>query len=104
MVRIRSLLALVVALSSSLAYGQLTAGDFHGVTRNEGGSPLPGVQVVVHRVDENTDRSVVSNDHGAFRIENLNPGRYQLTASKEGVGSSPAITVELAAEQSFQVD
>jgi len=99
-----SLFALVVALSSSLAYGQSMLGGLHGVTRTDYGLPLPGVQVVVHRVDENTERNVVSNDHGAFLVENLKPGRYQLTASKVGFGSSPVITVELAAQQSFLVD
>jgi hypothetical protein len=55
-------------------------------------------------VDENTERSVVSNEHGAFLVENLKPGRYQLTASKAGFGSSGVITVELAGLQSFLVD
>jgi len=98
------LFALVVLLSSSLAYGQSMPGALHGFTRTDHGLPLPGVQVVVHRVDENTDRSVVSNEHGAFLVENLQPGRYQLTASKAGFGSSGVITVELAAQQSFPVD
>jgi hypothetical protein len=104
MVRMSSLFALVVALSSSLAYGQLMLGGFHGVTRTDSGLPLPGVQVIVHPVDENAERSVVSNDHGTFQIENLKPGRYQLRASKEGFGSSPVTTVELGAQQSFLVD
>jgi hypothetical protein len=104
MVRISSLFALVVVLSASLAYGQSMFGGLHGVTRTHDGLPLPGVQVVVQRVDENTERSVISNDQGAFLFENLKPGRYQLTASKAGFGSSPVTTVELAAQQSFLVD
>jgi hypothetical protein len=104
MVRISSLFALVVALSSSLAFGQSMLGGIHGVTRADNGLPLPGVQVFVQRVGENTVRRVVSNDHGAFLVENLQPGRYQLTASKEGFGNSPEITVEWTAQQSFVVD
>src|SRR5208283_2505589 len=104
MMRMSSLFALVVVLSSSLAYGQSMFGGLHGVTRTDHGLLLPGVQVVVHRVDENTERSVVSNDQGAFLVEILKPGRYQLTASKAGFGSSPVTTVELAAQQSFLVD
>jgi hypothetical protein len=79
-------------------------GDLHGVTRTDNGLPLPGAQVVVHRVDENTERSVISGDRGAFLVESLKPGRYQLTAGKPGFGSSPVITVELAAQQSLPVD
>ena len=103
MVRMSSVFTLVVALSSSLAYGQSMLGSLSGVTRTDSGLPLPGVQVVVHCVDENTERSVVSNDQGAFLVENLKPGRYQLTASKAGFGSSPLATVELAASQSLLV-
>jgi len=104
MVRMSRLYVLVLALSSSLAYGQSMLGGLHGVTRNDSGIPLPGVQVVVYRVDQNTESTVVSNDHGAFLVENLKPGRYQLTAGKEGFGSSPVTTVELAAQESPLVD
>jgi len=104
MVRMSSLFALVLALSSSLACGQAMLGDLHGVARTDNGLPLPGVQVVVRRVDESAGRSVVSNDDGTFLIEDLKPGRYQLTASKEGFGSLPVTTVELAAQQSFLFD
>ena len=104
MVRMSSLFALVVVLSSSLAYGQSMPGGLHGVTRTDNGLPLPGVQVVVRRMDENTERSVVSNDHGAFLVENLKTGRYHLTASKAGFGSSSVTTVELVAQQSLLVD
>jgi hypothetical protein len=104
MVRIRSLFALAIILSSSLAYGQSMLGGFHGVTQTDNGLPLSGVQVVVHGVDENTERSVISNDRGAFLVEDLKPGRYQLTASKAGFASSAVANVELAAQESFRVD
>ena len=104
MMRISRLFAIVVALSSSLAYGQLTLGDLHGITRNGAGLPQAEVKVVVRRVDSNTERSVVSNDRGAFRVESLKPGRYQLTASKVGYAGSSVTSIELAAQQSLQVD
>jgi hypothetical protein len=62
------------------------------------------VQVAVHNVEENTDRIVVSGADGSFALENLKPGRYQLTARKEGFGSPPATTVELAAGESLRND
>src|SRR5208282_6325399 len=99
MVRMGSLFALVLTLASSLTYGQSMLGELHGITRDESGLPVPGVQVIVHRVDEKIGHSVISNEHGAFRIENLIPGRYQLTASKEGFGIPRVSTIELAAQQ-----
>ncbi len=95
----------VVALAVGAgAYGESTCGEIRGVTRNSGGLPLPDVQVVLHSVEENWDRTVVSGSDGAFIAENLMPGHYQLTAKKEGVGSSAVATVELGAEQSLHVD
>ena len=97
-------LPVVALVVGAGAYGKSTCGDIRGVTRNSGGLPLPDVQVVLHSVEENWDRTVVSGSDGAFIAENLMPGHYQLTAKKEGVGSSAAATVELMAHQSLRVD
>jgi hypothetical protein len=94
----------VAQVASIAAYGKSTFGDIRGVTRNSGGLPLSDVQVVLHSVEENWDRTVVSGSDGAFIAENLTPGHYQLTAKKEGVGSWAAATVELVAQQSLRVD
>jgi hypothetical protein len=65
---------------------------------------VSGVRVVVRSLDDYTDRSIVSNDQGAFLVENLKPGRYQLTASKAGLANLSVTTVELAPQQSLLVD
>jgi len=79
-------------------------GDLRGVTRSVQGAPLPGVQVRVHSVEDNTDRNIVSNDQGAFLVENLRPGRYELRAAKAGLASSTLETVDLKPQQDLQVD
>jgi Putative beta-barrel porin-2, OmpL-like. bbp2/Carboxypeptidase regulatory-like domain len=66
--------------------------------------PAPEAQVVVHSVDENTDRTAVSSADGTFAIVNLKPGRYQLTANKPGFASSRVTELQLAAGQSPRVD
>jgi len=93
-----------VLVSSVCVFGQTSFGDIRGVTENAGGLPLPEVRVAVHNVEENTDRTVVSGADGSFVFVNLKAGHYQLTAKKEGFGSSPAATVELAAGQSLRND
>jgi len=67
---------------SSFADGQSPSGAFRGITRDLDGLLL--VHVVVHTVDGNTERTVVSNDEGAVVVENLKPGHYRLTATKAG--------------------
>jgi hypothetical protein len=97
-------LQVAVQLFGVPAFGQSTFGEIRGVTENRSGLPLPEVQVVVHSEEENTDRTVVSGGDGAFVVENLRPGHYQLTASKEGFQSSSVTAVEVAAGQSLRVD
>jgi hypothetical protein len=79
-----------------------TSAAIHGTTRGAGGTPLASVKVLIHGGD--TDRTVVSGDDGVFFVDNLKPGRYELTANKEGAESSPATTVEVAAQQNLAVD
>ena len=76
--------ALLMLPLSSFAYGQSPSGAIRGITRDLDGLLLAHVQVVVHTVDENTERTVVSNDEGAVVVENLKPGHYRLTATKAG--------------------
>ena len=115
MLRNRALGAALLLLPfSSLAYGHSKSGTIQGTTRGPAGLPLPKVHVVVHSVEENTDLSLISSDQGIFVAENLKPGHYHLTASKEGLklvgfgrigfqGQSET-TVELAAQQKLRVD
>src|SRR6202021_1998081 len=85
-------------------HAQSTFGDLRGTTRDPSGLPLPATSVTAHSLDQNTDRRVTSGEDGAFVIENLKPGRYQLTAVKEGFQKSPAVNVDLSARQSLRVD
>jgi hypothetical protein len=95
---------LPACLALQMAHAQSTFGDLRGVTRDPAGLPLPHAAVTVHSLDENTDRKAVSGDDGAFAVENLKPGHYQLTGTREGFQQSPAVTVELSARQSLRVD
>ena len=95
--------ALLMLPLSSFAYGQSPSGAIRGITRDLDGL-LAHVQVVVHAVNGNTERTVVSNHEGAFVVENLKPGPYQLTATKEGFEGRSETTVDLAAHQTLWVD
>ena len=101
--RIVSLLGAVLLLTP-LSYGGGSFGTVRGVTRNAEGAPLGGVQVVIHSLDEGADRTALSDQRGAFLVEDLKPGRYQLTANKSGLASLLSATVELGPQQSLQVD
>src|SRR5579863_5228643 len=81
-------------------YAQSTFGDIRGTTRDPQGLALPQAVVTLHNLDDNTNRSGLSDDNGSFLFENLKPGRYNLSASKQGFAASATIAMELTARQS----
>jgi hypothetical protein len=93
-----------ISIGLSSAQAGSVSGDIHGVTVNALGAPVPGVQVSVHSMENNTDRNIVSDDDGTFVVGNLPPGRYQLRAAKGGLASASATTVDLAPQQDLRVD
>jgi hypothetical protein len=99
-------ITLLVAAMFAMQAGkaQSVFGDLRGVTRDPSNLPLPSAVVTVHSLDENTDRKTVSSQDGAFLVENLKAGHYQLTASKNGFRDSAPVVVELSARQSLRVD
>jgi hypothetical protein len=84
---------------------EITAlGDLHGVTRDPQGLPVAAAIVVARNLDENTDRIAITGVDGAFMVSDLKPGRYELTAKKDGAGVASPTTVQLSAEQSLTID
>ena len=95
---------LFLCVPAKFAFSQSTFGDIRGTTRDQADAPLGSASVLVHSVDENTDRTVISGDDGSFVVENVKPGHYQLTATKQGFATSSAVALELSARQSLRVD
>jgi hypothetical protein len=76
----------------------------HGTTRYRSGLPLPESLIVVRGAGGDRSRTVASDVNGTFAIEGLDPGRYVVTATKEGFADSAAIDVELAVGQTVDID
>jgi hypothetical protein len=91
------------AQSSIPAYAQAKLADVHGVARL-GGVPVTEVSIVVRSLSDNTARVIQSSVDGSFRVDKLNPGRYELIAKMAGSEVASVMTVDLAAEQSLNVD
>ncbi|SPE37196.1 conserved hypothetical protein [Candidatus Sulfopaludibacter sp. SbA6] len=60
--------------------------------------------LTLHSVDENTNASTISDASGNFVFENLKPGHYTITASKEGFARAVVNQVELVARQNLRLD
>ena len=73
-----------------------STGSLRGVTLGPGGLPLATVSVVVHGLGTAAERRAVSGADGVYVVDDLAPGPYQITASKDGFAETLGTTVEIA--------
>jgi hypothetical protein len=125
-------LFLIAALLGIPVHGQGTTGGLRGVAKGPDGAPASearviarnvkvaarnvkvaarnvkvaarNVKVAARNVNEDADHVVVTAADGTFRIDNLRPGRYRVSASKPPGPASHEVTVELAAGETANVE
>jgi len=85
------------AASSSVEARPLVYGSLRGVTQDSKGSPLAAVSVAIQGTGQ-PGLSLRSSDDGSFAVNELDPGSYRLTASKEGFTKSTTI-VQIVEDQ-----
>ncbi|HEY1760371.1 MAG TPA: TonB-dependent receptor [Bryobacteraceae bacterium] len=96
--------ALLFAALSLPAFGQSSFGLVGGIARNSStGMPVAKAQIVAHNLEKGTDRQTVSDADGIFTFTNLEPGPYEVAATKDGFEKSSA-QVEVAARRVARVE
>jgi hypothetical protein len=108
MTKSKNLVCFLIALSGAVAFAR--AGDeppafaaVRGTTHSMDGIPIPGVRVLAHRIEDNTDSTVTSRADGTFAVDELKPGRYQISARKTGFVGAP-VTLQLAPLETTHLD
>src|SRR5579872_66609 len=71
-------------LFAALAWAQTPTATLVGTVQDPSGGMIPGVTVVARNLDTNLRWTGVSAAAGEFTIPNLPPGKYVVTAEKEG--------------------
>jgi hypothetical protein len=90
------------ALSNPL-FGQ-AVGLVDGVARDSGsGNPVAEVQIVAHHLDKGTDHITITRADGIFTFTNLEPGQYEVVATKSGFQKS-SVHIEVTASQTAKVE
>jgi Carboxypeptidase regulatory-like domain len=74
---------LVAALTCATVFAQNTA-QINGVTKDQSGAVLPGVEITATQANTGAKRSAVTDETGAFLLPNLPIGPYQLEAALPG--------------------
>ena len=81
------LLSVVFALPLS---GQNPTGALRGVVQDATGARIPHAIVVLHPRGSVFERQATTNDRGEFRLDDLQPGDYQLTVNASGFAPAEA--------------
>lgn len=101
---IAALLSLVLLARAPSLLAQSTFGSIVGSVKDATGASVPGAEIVVREIDENTARSAVSNGDGLYEIVNLQPGRYEITAAKDKFRTERISDAQLKARQTLRAD
>ncbi len=88
--RCRRVLAglLLVALAAVEAFAQATEGSLRGYIRDEQGAPMPGVTVTAKSTAATRPLVAVTDETGAYRLLNVPPGDYSVSAELSGFSTS----------------
>ena len=84
----------VVMSVSAFAQASAGTGTISGVVIDPSGAVVPQVEVTVRNVGTNVGRTVTTNEVGRYEVVALQPGSYELRASKSSfaVSSGPGNT------------
>ena len=96
----------VLCATSSVAFAQASAGtgSISGVVTDPSGAVMPDVEVTVRSVGTNVARVVRSNEAGRYEVVALQPGEYEVRASKSGFANLVRTGITLAVGARAVVD
>jgi hypothetical protein len=97
-------LFLIVGVGCGAGWAQTFQGSFTGTLTDPTGAVVPGVLVTVQEVDRGLSRGVTTDSDGTYGVPLLPPGRYRLTAQKEGFAKTVRGPVTLLVNQHLLVD
>jgi carboxypeptidase family protein/TonB-dependent receptor-like protein len=104
---LRSLLAVFVAgslMASAPAFAQSGAGGLNGFIKDEQGGALPGVTVTAKSPELLAPVVGVSDNAGYYRLNNLPPGTYVLSADLPGFRNFQREEILMRAGSTFTID
>jgi hypothetical protein len=80
------------------------AGVLNGITRDSAtGTPVAGVQIVAHSLDGGSDQATITNTEGVFTFTKVDPGKYEIAATRSGFRKI-STNVEVLASKSVSVE
>jgi len=95
------LIALLVVLTGSAAYAQLSTATLSGNVTDKSGAVIPNAQVRITNIDNGSVRNVTSNGSGLYTGPNLQSGNYAVEVSAPGFSSveQKGVVLNVGAQQ-----
>lgn len=95
---------LVIIFAAATATAQNVGGSLRGALEDATGARIADATIVVHALAGAEHRSVQSDSHGLFRIDDLAPGRYRVVATASGFAEADAdVTVDVSSIRDITV-
>src|SRR6266851_3994705 len=79
---------LLIFLTPSLVFSQMAARTLSGKVASEAGSCIPNAHLSVLNTDNGSSVSATGKEDGSYKVSNLVPGSYEVTASAPGFESA----------------
>ncbi len=86
------------------AQGVGASADLAGTVTDPSGGGLPNAKVTVTDTAKGGQRSVVTDEHGSYRLSGLAPGSYKVSVERSGFQTGIVSAVELSVGQTFILD
>ena len=105
LLRMRSLVFLLtLILCPSVLWAQAGTGTIQGTVKDTTDAVLPGVDIIVKETGTGRERTAVTDENGTFRVLNLQPGEYEVSAALSGFKTSVQTGVTLALAEALSVN
>jgi hypothetical protein len=88
----------------SISHAQVTSATIVGTVTDSSGAALPGATVTARNVDTGFNRTVPSNEDGAYRLEFLPIGSYTVEVTLSGFKTSTRSGIVLNVNDTAKVD
>ena len=78
---------LMILISAGFALTQNPTGSIHGTARDPQNAVVPNATITVTNKATNAVRKLATSSDGAYTVENLLPGEYEVKVEAEGFGT-----------------
>src|SRR2546422_8509344 len=102
--RLLTAIVVLIALETCLVFAQSSTASILGVVRDATGALVPGVSITVKHVDTGLTRTAISSESGAYNVQLLPVGAYEISTTMPGFNQEVRRGVNLVVGQQAVID